>query len=75
MENGKTEEKLMIKKMALSEKQQLQVQSQQKVALISRYPLNAGKQWIEANEQETLDWDFDEQNRKICLNFLTENAM
>jgi hypothetical protein len=37
------------------------------MALISRYPLAAGKRWIEANEREALDWNFDEQKDRICL--------
>jgi hypothetical protein len=45
------------------------------VALISRYPLNASKQWIEANEKEALDWDFDDQNRRFCVDNPIENAM
>jgi hypothetical protein len=49
----------------------------QQMALISRYPLAAGKHWIEANEQEALDWKFDKQNGCICLGdpFRFRNAM
>jgi hypothetical protein len=78
MENGETKEKLVIKKVALSDKQKLALhphQLKQKVALISRYPLNAGKIWIEANEREALDWNIDEQNRAILLDNPIRNAM
>jgi hypothetical protein len=79
MENGETKEKLEIKKLPLSDKQKLALRPyhllEQKVALISRYPLNAGKRWVEANEQEALDWDFDEQNRKISMDNPIKNAM
>jgi hypothetical protein len=77
MENGGTKEKLVVKKLGLSDKQKLALHPQfkQKVALISRYPLNAGKEWIGANEREALDWDFDEQNRKIYLHNPNKNAM
>jgi hypothetical protein len=37
--------------------------------------LNAGKEWVEANEQEALHWDFDEQNRKIHVDNPIKNAM
>jgi hypothetical protein len=78
MENGKTKEKLVIKKMALSDKQKVTLrphQLEQKMVLISRYPLNVDKHWIEANEREALDWDFNEQNRKIHLDYPIKNSM
>jgi hypothetical protein len=59
MENGDTKEKFVIKTVALSDKQKLKLQSNQfppqKVGLISRHPLNAGKKWVEANEREALE--------------------
>jgi predicted AAA+ superfamily ATPase len=78
VENGETKEKLVIKKMALSDKQKLTLrphQLKQKMALISRYPMNAVCNWIEANEQEALEWDYDEQNSRICLDYPIKNAM
>jgi hypothetical protein len=33
--------------------------------LISRYPVGANHEWIEANEQEIMEWNSDEQNRRI----------
>jgi hypothetical protein len=36
-----------------------------KVVQISRYPLGATKEWIEANEKEIKEWKLDEQNRLI----------
>jgi hypothetical protein len=44
--------------------------NRQQMALISRYPLAAGKHWIEANEREAIDWNFDVQNGRICLTTL-----
>jgi hypothetical protein len=80
IENVESKEKLMIKNVTLSDKLKLtlpQYQLKQKMALISRYPLNARKNWIAANEKEMLDWDFDEQNRKIHVdvNNPIKNAM
>jgi hypothetical protein len=62
MENGETKEMLVLKKVASSETFYCQ-----KMALISRYPLGTDKQWVKANEREALNWDFDEQNGRICL--------
>jgi hypothetical protein len=74
MEIEETKEKLVIKKLELSDKQKLDLQHYNnlapKVALISRYPLEADKQWIEANEREALDWDFKEQNGRIELYYM-----
>jgi hypothetical protein len=62
MENKDTKEKLVVKKTELSGNT-----TYQKIVLISRYSLDAGKQWIEANEQEVMDWDFDTQNDRIYV--------
>jgi hypothetical protein len=62
MENGDTKEKLVIKKVATTRHT-----NRQQMVLISRYPLAAGKHWIEANEQEAIDWKFDQQNGRISL--------
>jgi hypothetical protein len=83
MENGETKEKLVIKNVALSDKQKLAMQAYeypfqlQIMTLISRYPFNAGKKWIEANEREALDWDFNEQKRTIFVDVgnTIKNAM
>jgi hypothetical protein len=80
IENVESKEKLIIKKVTLSDKLKRalsQYQLKQKMALISRYPLNARKNWIAANEKEVLDWDFDEQNKKIQVdvNNPIKNAM
>jgi hypothetical protein len=66
MENGETREKLVIKKVATTGIGPTNTNGQ-KMALISRYPLAAGKRWIEANEREAITWDFDAQNGRICL--------
>jgi hypothetical protein len=78
MQNGETKEKLVIKKGKFLDKQKWSLETYRLlglVALISRYPLNASKQWIEANEKEALDWDFDDQNRRFCVDNPIENAM
>jgi hypothetical protein len=69
-ENGETKEKMVIKKVGPTVRVY-----QQTMALISRYPLGADKRWIEANEREVLDWQFDEQNGRICLGNPIRNAM
>jgi hypothetical protein len=35
--------------------------------LISRYPLDATKQWTQGNEKEVLDWNFNKTKRRIYL--------
>jgi hypothetical protein len=35
--------------------------------LVSRYPVAANQEWIEANQQEIVEWKFGDQNRKICF--------
>jgi hypothetical protein len=65
VENGETKEKLVIKKVATSEPT-----NHQEMALMSRYPLAAGKRWIDENEREAINWDFDEQKGTICLAIL-----
>jgi hypothetical protein len=53
--NGQTDERLVVKAIG-------------PFLLISRYPVAANQEWIEANEQEIVQWDFDEQkNRQICF--------
>jgi hypothetical protein len=76
MENGETKEKLVIKKVATSEHRAFYYPARnEEMALISRYPLGAGKRWIEANEREALDWDFNRQNDRICLTYPNINEM
>jgi hypothetical protein len=40
---------------------------EQVALLISRYPLESTKKWIEENKKEVFDWDFSEVNRLIYL--------
>jgi hypothetical protein len=47
LENLKTSEKLVIK---------MKPNGNWKMLLISRYPLKAAKNWIEANEKEISEW-------------------
>jgi pyridoxine/pyridoxamine 5'-phosphate oxidase len=62
MENDKTEETLVIKRMKSAG-----------IVLASRYPSNSGKQWIEANEKKAVERDFYEQNRQIFIDFPINN--
>jgi hypothetical protein len=55
LKNVKTNEKLVIKKMDDDK------------MLISRYPLNAVKSWIEAYEKEIIEWDGRKLNRQINM--------
>jgi hypothetical protein len=59
--NGQTKERLVIKRVKSMKK------FYDKVMLISRYPLGAGKNWIEKNEKEILKWDYFEQKRCITV--------
>jgi hypothetical protein len=56
VENVKTNEKLVIKK-----------NDDNTEMLISRYPLNAAKSWIEANEKEIFEWNREKLDRKINM--------
>jgi hypothetical protein len=67
MENVETKEKLVIKKMASHKVALESYELDQKMVLISRYPLNVDKKWIDTNEQEVLDWNYDEQDSRIQM--------
>jgi hypothetical protein len=43
--------------------------------MISRYPLNAAKSWIEVNEKEIAEWNTEEIGRKITLHGLLINIV
>jgi hypothetical protein len=58
-ENVKTQEKLVVKTIMHDLKW--------KMLLISRYPLNAAKKWIEANEKEIYEWNPEKLNRRINM--------
>jgi hypothetical protein len=60
-ENVKTNEKLVVKTGIYDNGWMLQK------LLVSRYPLNAAKSWIEANEKEIYEWTRWELNRKIII--------
>jgi hypothetical protein len=74
MENGKTKETLVVKTMAFH-RVALRPYKGQKMALISRYPSNSENKWIEANEKEAMEWNFDKQCRKINLQNPIKNAI
>jgi hypothetical protein len=66
-DNLQTNEKLVIKKANYDAHYR---HDEWKTLLIARYPLKAAKQWIEANEQEIMQWDdhMDKEiDRKIML--------
>jgi hypothetical protein len=46
------------------------------MVLICRYPMGANPEWIEANQQEIMEWKFDDQNRRIRFerSLLPENV-
>jgi hypothetical protein len=58
IDNDKTNEKLVIKIANHGNEEKL---------LISRYPLKASKNWIEANENEITQWNGETLDRKITL--------
>jgi hypothetical protein len=58
LDNGQTNERLVIKTIDIQF-------YPYKVVLISRYPTGANQEWIEANEQEIVGWEFRTQNRRI----------
>jgi hypothetical protein len=62
--NGQTNERLIVRAIVPPPVDQLTL-SRHKILRISRYPLAANQEWIEANEQEIVEWDFHEQNRQI----------
>jgi hypothetical protein len=73
-ENGKTKEKLLTKLQDMKVKPiKLGGEKTKRVLLlISRYPMGAGKQWIEENEREALDFDFSKQQRQIHFDDISE---
>jgi hypothetical protein len=67
IDNVKTKEKLVIKTKAADD-------DRWKIMLmIARYPLNAAKSWIEANEKEIAEWDGRKLDRKISV-VMTQNS-
>jgi hypothetical protein len=68
IDNVKTNEKLVIKKMK---------EDGERKWLISRYPLNAAKKWIETNEKEIYEWKWNngKLNRKINMDHELTIAM
>jgi hypothetical protein len=69
--NVKTQERLVIKKVSHNPKRCLD----ERLRLISRYPLGATKQWVEANEEAVLDWKFWDQCRQISLGSHIKNTI
>jgi hypothetical protein len=61
LDNGQTNERLVIKTIVLPPRGSFYYE----FVLISRYPVGANQEWIEANEQEIMGWKFNKQNRQI----------
>jgi hypothetical protein len=64
LDNDQTNERLVVKSIDPPSRDPNNFMTEKRV-LISRYPVAANRGWIEANEQEVMNWDFDEQNRQI----------
>jgi hypothetical protein len=67
LDNGQTKERIVVKTMeppAPPSRGRFRQYPERQV-LISRYPLGANQEWIEANEQDILEGQFHEQNRRI----------
>jgi hypothetical protein len=71
LKNAKTHERLVIKKVAHNP---IRVFNE-RLRLISRYPLGAAKQWVETNEEAVLDWKFWDQCRQISLGSHIKNTI
>jgi hypothetical protein len=73
LDNGQTNELLAIKRLDLPPTDPFNIRMDMnmhrsppvKLVLISRYPMGASKEWVAANEQEIIEWKFDDQNRRI----------
>jgi hypothetical protein len=59
LDNGQTTERLVVKTRAS------RYSRNEKQVMISRYPMVANKQWIEANEQEIMGLRLRKQSRQI----------
>jgi hypothetical protein len=60
LDNGQTNERLTVKTISSPPRDPYYI-----FVLISRYPVGANQECIEANEQEIMEWNFLEQNRVI----------
>jgi hypothetical protein len=71
LDNGQTNERLVVKTIDNNPGDQLILElfGPEKLVLIARYPVAANQAWIEANEQEIVDWNFRKQNRQICFDY------
>jgi hypothetical protein len=66
LDNGQTNERLVVKATIFPHPGgPLRRGYFQTKVLISRYPVGANQAWIEANEQEIMEWNFHKQNRRI----------
>jgi hypothetical protein len=64
LDNGQTNERLIVKAIDPPRRNPGHFWVK-KLVLISRYPIGADQEWIEANEQEIMGWKCHEQNRQI----------
>jgi hypothetical protein len=63
LDNGQTNERLVVKTIDPPSLFHLYP------VLISRYPAGANQAWIDANENEIMEWKFHEQNRRIRFDY------
>jgi hypothetical protein len=69
LDNGNTNEKLMAKMEESTGPYSdgYPDKEDEVVLLISRYPLDSTKRWIDENEKEVLEWNFFELSRTVYL--------
>jgi hypothetical protein len=66
LDNGQTNERLVIKTIDAFPTGPFYYYYD-KLVLISRHPVGANQDWIEANEKEIMEWKFHQQNRRIRI--------
>jgi hypothetical protein len=67
MDNGQTNERLVVKTFASP--------PGEKHVLVARYPVGANQEWIKANEQEIMECKFYDQNRQIHFERSLRNGL
>jgi hypothetical protein len=65
LDNGQTNERLVVKTIDPSRDPFVFQRYYIKLLLISRYPMRANQEWIEANEQEIVEGKFRKQDKQI----------
>jgi hypothetical protein len=74
LDNGQTKERLIINIIKTIDHPRRDPNDfwKEKLVLISQYPVGANQGWIEANEQEIVEWDYHKQNRLIFFDYNLE---